>query len=428
MYVRALTPAPVSTKSFIAIVVGNALEFFDFGVYAFFAVMIGKVFFPVSSPTGQLLLSFSAFGMGFVMRPVGAMMIGSYADRVGRRAALTSTILLMALGTAIIAVTPSFASIGVAAPIAIVVARLVQGFSAGGEVGVATSYLVEVAPTGKRGVFGSLQAATQSVASIAGAGMGFALSLVMSDAALAQWGFRVPFALGIAIAPVGLYIRKQLPETADVEHAPRTNLLVIKALFTSKSARPMVLCALGIIGPTITTYVLMQYMTSYAMTVLAMPTSISMLVSVASGCAALGGALLGGWASDFYGRRTVMIWPRLIMLLAAAPIFSVIFASRTSFALLSGVSLLTFLHAVSATPLIVALSESFPRKVRSLGVGFVYAVSVTIFGGSASATATWLVAFTHSPIAPAWYLVGSNLVSVIAVGFLKLPKPHEALD
>ena len=420
---------PLDTKTFIATVLGNALEFFDFGVYAFFAVMIGKVFFPVSSEAGQLLLSFSAFGMGFIMRPVGAIMIGSYADRRGRRAALTATILLMALGTAVIAFTPSYAAIGVAAPIAIVVARLLQGFSAGGEVGVATSYLVEVAPHGKRGLFGSLQGATQSVASVTGAGLGFGLSLVLSDAALTQWGFRVPFALGIVIAPIGLYIRKQLPETAHVEErGQRTTLHVIRDLFTKTSTRPIVLCMLGIIGPTITTYVLNSYMTSYAMTVLGMPTSTSMLVSIVSNVIGFGAALLGGWASDRVGRRPLIIWPRVVMLLGVVPVFSLILASRSAFALIAGVATLGFFHGLSSAALIVALPESFPRHVRSLGVGFVYAVSVSIFGGSASAMATWLVAATQSPMAPAWYLVVANMVSLVAVSFLRLPKPHEAID
>ncbi|HSO36630.1 MAG TPA: MFS transporter [Labilithrix sp.] len=166
------TRTPISISTFLATVIGNCLEFFDFGVYAYFAVMIGKVFFPVGSATGQLLLSFAAFGVGFVMRPLGAVVLGAYADRAGRRAALTATILLMAVGTGIIAVTPSYATIGLAAPIAIVVARLLQGFSAGGEVGVATSYLVEVALPGRRGIFGSLQSATQGLASIGGAGLG----------------------------------------------------------------------------------------------------------------------------------------------------------------------------------------------------------------------------------------------------------------
>ena len=418
----------LSTTTFLATVIGNCLEFFDFGVYAYFAVMIGKVFFPVSSPTGQLLLSFAAFGVGFIMRPLGAVILGAYADRAGRRAALTATIMLMALGTGIIALTPGYATIGVAAPIAIVVARLLQGFSAGGEVGVATSYLVEVASPGRRGIYGSLQSATQGLAAVGGASLGYGLSLLLSDAALTQWGWRIPFALGLVIAPVGLVIRKNLPETIDVDTAERSSVAVIRELLHARYARPIVLGILGIIGPTVSTYVLGHYITSYAMTVLGMPTSMAMLVSVFSGIVICFAALLGGWASDRIGRRAIIILPRLALLFAVVPVFTIIVATRTPFALIVGISGLMLLQASSAAVLIVALPESFPRNVRSLGVAFVYSVSVSIFGGSASAIATWLVASTHSPMAPAWYLVGTNLVSLIALWFLHLPRPDQALD
>ena len=422
------TRTPISTSTFLATVIGNCLEFFDFGVYAYFAVMIGKVFFPVGSATGQLLLSFAAFGVGFVMRPLGAVILGAYADRAGRRAALTATILLMAIGTGIIAVTPSYASIGLAAPIAIVIARLLQGFSAGGEVGVATSYLVEVAAPGKRGLFGSLQSATQGIAAIGGASLGYGLARVLSDEALTQWGWRIPFALGLVIAPVGLIIRKQLPETMDEHAAKRSSVAVVRELLHARYARAVVLGMVGIIGPTVSTYVLGHYITSYAMTVLGMPTSTSMLVSIVSGVAVSFAALFGGWASDRVGRRALIILPRLALLLAVVPVFTAIVTARTPFALIAGISGLMVLHGASAAVLIVALPESFPRKVRSLGVAFVYAVSVSIFGGSASAIATWLVAATHSPMAPAWYLVATNAISLTALWFLHLPKPHESID
>lgn len=171
----------------------------------------------------------------------------------------------------------------------------------------------------------------------------------------------------------------------------RTSLGVIRDLFTPRLARPMVLCALGIVGATISTYVLGQYITSYAMTVLGMPTSTAMLVAVASGMMVFFGALLGGWASDHVGRRWMMIAPRVALLLLVVPVFGAMVAARTSFALVTGIAFLTLLQATSAAALIVALPECFPRNVRSLGVGVVYAVSVTIFGGSASAMATWLI-------------------------------------
>ena len=414
--------------SFAATVIGNALEFFDFGVYAYFAVMIGKTFFPVSSALGQLLLSFAAFAVGSITRPLGAVLIGAYGDRAGRRAALTLTIMTMAGGTLLLAATPSYATIGVLAPISVVIARLLQGFSAGGEVGVATSYLVEVAPPGRRGLYGSLQSGTQAIASFAAALLGYGLSLLLSESALTQWGWRIPFFIGLAIAPVGLYIRKRLPETMDTNVGPRTSARVMRDLLKAEFVRPIVLGAIGIIGPTTTTYVLGQYMTSYVLTVLHMPTSIGMLVSVCTGFFAFFAALAGGIASDRVGRRWVMTAPRAILIVAVVPTFGFVISSRSIAVLLVGMSALMILHATSTTALIVALPEAFPRKVRSLAVGFVYSISVAIFGGTTPAVATWLVSVTKSPMAPAWYLVVTNVVSLLAVAFLVGPPPHESID
>jgi MFS family permease len=423
----ALASGP-TTSTLVATVIGNWLEFFDFGVYTFFAVMIGKQFFPVHSATGQLLLSFGAFGVGFVMRPLGGFVLGAYADRAGRKAAMTATILLRALGTGLIAFTPSYAAIGVAAPVAIVLARLLQGFSAGGEVGAATSYLVEVAPPGRRGLFGSFQYATQGLASVTGALLGFALSLALSDDALTRWGWRVPFALGILIAPVGFVIRNKLPETHDVGGARRSSGDVMRSLFVRRHARPITLGFLAIIGATISAYVLGHYMTTYAMTVLKMPTSTAMLASVASGTMVFAGSLVGGWASDKLGRRALMIAPRVALLIAVIPVFIAITHARTPAVLLTGVAGLTFLQAMSGAVLILALPESFPREVRSLGVALVYAAGVTIFGGSAQVVVTWILAVTGDPMSPAWYLVVTNFVSVAALLFLEVRPPHQALD
>ena len=251
---------------------------------------------------------------------------------------------------------------------------------------------------------------------------------MLPEAALTQWGWRIPFALGLVIAPVGLVIRKSLPETIDVATAERSSIAVIRELLHARYARAIVLGILGIIGPTVSTYVLGHYITSYAMSVLGMPTSTAMLVSVFSGTAVCFGAVLGGWASDRVGRRAIIILPRVVLLFAVVPVFAAIVAARTPLSLIVGISSLMFLQAASAAVLIVALPESFPRHVRSLGVAFVYAVSVSIFGGSASGIATWLVAITHSPMAPAWYLVATNLVSLIALWFLHVPRPTDALD
>jgi MHS family proline/betaine transporter-like MFS transporter len=212
---RSLTGFPLV----IAAIVGNALEWFDFTVYSLFSATIAKVFFPVGTELGSLLLTLATFGVGFVLRPVGAVVLGQYADRAGRRAALSLIILLMSVGTAIIAFTPSYARIGAAAPILIVVARLIQGFSVGGEFGGATAFLIESAPPDRRGLYASWQFAGQAAAALAGSLTGVAVTSLLTAEQVLAWGWRVPFLLGLLIAPVGLYLRSRMADTPGFQRA-----------------------------------------------------------------------------------------------------------------------------------------------------------------------------------------------------------------
>ena len=212
---------PVRRRVIIAAIIGTALEFYDFTTYALFATIIGRQFFPVASESGQLLLALATFGVGFVTRPLGAVILGAYADQAGRKAALTLSLALMVVGTALIALTPSYATIGLAAPVLIVLARLLQGFSAGGEIGAATTYILASAPASRRGLYGSWQTAVQGVAGLAGSLMGFGLSLTLSPDSMDAWGWRVPFLFGLLIGPVGLYLRKHMSESVSSPHRKR---------------------------------------------------------------------------------------------------------------------------------------------------------------------------------------------------------------
>ena len=220
----------MTRKAVVAVVIGNWLEFYDFIVYTFFAVMIGEAFFPGGNATAKLLASLATFGAGFLTRPIGAAIIGAYADRHGRRAALTITILLMAAASALVGLTPSYDQIGIAAPAILVFARLVQGFSCGGEVGPATTNLLESAPHHKRALFTAWQSYSQSLAVIFGSLIGLILAATLSKHGLYSWGWRVPFLLGIVIAPVGLYIRSRLPDTIEKHEAHASTVAVLDHL------------------------------------------------------------------------------------------------------------------------------------------------------------------------------------------------------
>ncbi|MBL8781494.1 MAG: MFS transporter [Alphaproteobacteria bacterium] len=431
------TAAPkVPTKAIAAVVIGNWLEFYDFIVFSFFAVMIAKAFFPpelitdypfldamiksvlpanmASGSIVGLLAVLATFWTGFLTRPIGAVIIGAYADRVGRKAAMTFTIMLMAVGTAIVAFTPGYATIGIAAPILLIVGRLIQGFSCGGEVGPATSYLLESAQPHQRAALTSWQGTSQQFAGIAGTGLGLALAASLSEAQLYDWGWRVPFIIGILIGPVGFYIRRVLPETMDKHEAHETSGAVLGNLF-AKYWWTIILAVFCIVGPTISTYVF-GYMTTYAIKTLNLSPEIGMLTTLSGYIAAAIGIPIGAWASDKFGVKVSILVPRVLFLLIVFQGFVLMTTPGASVQTLLAVNIvLNFLMALSYGGLYVLLTEGFPKAVRSSGLSIAYAVSVTVFGGSTQLVIAYLIETFQNPLVPAYYQIAANIVSVVAV-------------
>lgn len=412
----------VPARAVVAVVIGNWLEFYDFVVFTFFALMISQAFFPPELMSGSqeekqflsLLAALATFWAGFLTRPIGALVIGAYADRAGRKAAMTLTIMLMALGTAIVALTPAYSVIGIWAPALLVFGRLIQGFSCGGEVGPATSYLLETAPPNRRAALTAWQGTSQQFAGVAGTGLGLILAASLSKEDLYDWGWRIPFLIGLLILPVGIYIRSVLPETMDKHEAHETSTAVLSALF-SRHWRSIVLGVLIIVGPTISTYV-SGYMTTYVIRTLKLPADIGMLVTFVGYVAAIAGIPLGAWAADRFGIKVSILVPRIIFLLVVFQAFVLITAKGVSVEVLLGVSIvLNFLLALSYGGLYVLLTEAFPKAVRSSGLSIAYAVSVTVFGGSTQLVVTWLMEQLNDPLVPAWYQMGANILSIIAV-------------
>jgi MFS family permease len=401
-----------------ATVAGNALEFYDFLTYATFAVYIGRAFFPTGNAFASLLLTLATFGVGFVTRPLGGVLIGAYADRAGRRPALMLTISLMTVGTLGLAVTPSYASIGLAAPIILIIARLVQGLALGGEVGPSTAVLLECAPLHRRGSFVSWQSASQGIAVLAAGMVGFVLSNILDKAQLAAWGWRLPFALGLLIVPVGLYIRRRLPETLE---APGTRGGgAVLGLLWREHRRTLLLAILIIMCLTVSTYV-DGYMTTYALTSLGMPVSKAMLATIANGAVMAVAAVYGGRLSDRYGRKPVMILPRLALLIAVVPAFMLLIAHTTPVTLVLVTALLTLLGTLSAASVLTALGEVFPNEVRSSGLAVSYALSVSVFGGSTQFIVAWLIGVTGNRVSPGYYVVITSIISLWAMFRLPLP-------
>ena len=377
------TRPALRADSVAAVVLGNALEFYDFTIYAFFAEPIGQAFFPDKDPLHSLLASLALFGLGYVMRPIGGVIIGAFADRAGRKPAMLITIALMALGMLMLAVTPSYAAIGVSAQAIVIAGRLIQGLALGGEVGPSTAYLLEAAPQADRGFVASWQIASQGCAALFAGLLAKTLVIFIGDAAMADWGWRVMVAVGLAVVPVGLVIRNRLPETAGETKDPEaagSTLEVLERLF-HEHGRMLFLMFLVIAASTVSNSI-GTYMPIYAKSVLGLTIGVSAAVPIALGLASVLFPLLGGWLADRGGRKPIMIWPRAAIALVAIPAFLWLRQHPSAGPVYLVTFLMSALSSINAAAIIVAIPEALPREVRSAGLSIVYALSVSIFGGS----------------------------------------------
>ncbi|MDB5575230.1 MAG: proP 1 [Bradyrhizobium sp.] len=406
----------VTSAQLVGVTLGNALEFYDFLVFSFFAVQIGQCFFPAASQQTSLLSALATFGAGFFMRPLGALVIGGLGDRLGRRPMLLVSFALIGLSTLGVAITPGYASIGVAAPVIVILCRLMQGFALGGEVGASSAFLAEVAPPSGRGRYVSLQFVGHGLSMLAAGLVGVALSAMMDDAALTGWGWRIAMGLGVAIVPIGLALRRTLPETMDLdvssEPAPRLATYRGVALFA----------LLTMLSGTIATYVL-GYMTTYAKTVLLLPSSVSFGATVAVGLAYTFGSVAAGIGSDRFGRRPLMIWPMAIATVLILPGFWLLSHLPGSATLYSVSFALRFLLSMATATAFITVTESFPPRVRSGAIAVVYAIATSVFGGSTQFVVAWLTGVTGDPLAPAWYMLVAALLGLFAMSLARETAP-----
>ena len=413
-------------RTIAAATVGNALEFYDFITYSFFAIQIGRALFPAEGKFGSLLLSLATFGVGFVTRPIGGIVIGAYSDRAGRRPAMMLSFTLMGGAIVAMALIPPYTRIGVAAPILAVIARMVMGFSLGGEVGPNTAYLLESAPVKKRGLMVSWQGASQNISATVGGVVGVLLSATMSSSALDSYGWRIAFLLGAVTVPFGLWVRRGLPETLHnveesafaVAKAAATRLGTVREHWKIVGLSVVILAA-----GTISTYVT-DYMTTFAQDTLQIASGPAFGVTVVSNVAGIIGTLYGGWASDRFGRRALMIWPNLICLLMTYPVFLWIVHSRSVTALFVGMGVLNLFSNMPFGAFLAAMTESLPKNIRGGAVATIYAVSIAAFGGTCQFVIRWLIGPPPGhPMAPAWYLLVATVFGQIAMQFFPESAP-----
>ncbi|WP_425126262.1 MFS transporter [Burkholderia gladioli] len=415
-------PGP-GRSAVIAAVIGNALEWYDFTVFSFMVVVIAELFFPSSSEYASLLLTTATFGVAFFMRPIGGIVLGLYADRAGRKAALSLVILLMTAGIFLIAAAPTYAAIGIGAPLLIVFGRLLQGFSAGGEFGSATAMLIEAAPRGRRGFYGSWQMSSQSAALLVGALVGTLVTHGLSSEALHAWGWRVPFLLGLLIGPIGYYLRRHLADSevflASKASARRVTLGEVFAQHGRE-----VLCGLGsVIALTVTIYVLISYLPTFAVKQLKLPYAESFYAVIVGGLLLTVLTPLAGAWSDRIGRKTLSLWSLVATLALIYPLFLWLDAAPSVGRLVLVQGLLAITLSGYYGPFGAMIAELFPAQVRSTGLSLAYNVAVMLFGGFGQFIVTWLIKATGTPLAPTYYVMAGLALSVIAVACMPRRAP-----
>ena len=409
----AAHPQPPSMhRMIVAATIGNVLEWFDFVVYGFFAVTIAEVFFPAGTPTVSLLITFGAFGLAYFVRPLGAIVIGGFTDRAGRKAGLLLSIALMMIGTTLMAVTPGYATIGIAAPIIITLSRLLQGFSVGGEFGSAVSFLAEHGG-GRRGFAASWQFATGGMITVLASLFGVTLTTLLDHQQLVDWGWRIPYFFGMLVGPAGLYVRAKVVETPEFVEAELPPTIPISDLLRRYPLA--VLLGLGVSIISNSSFYILAYIPTYGQKTLHLSASTGFTATLVGGLIlAIGCPFFGHW-SDKISRPLIMVIACWLFVLTSYPAFWLMAAWPSLAACIVAVGWLQLVKAGYSGVLPSLLSEQFPVEVRAIGVSFGFSTAVSIFGGLAPLVATWLIAQTGDPLSPSYYLIFTALLSLIAL-------------
>jgi len=402
-----------SRRAVGAAVVGNVLEWYDFAVYGYLATIIAKNFFPPGDEVAALLATFAAFGVGFVVRPLGGIVIGRLGDTRGRKVALILTIMLMAVGTVLIGIIPSYATIGILAPILLVLARLLQGFSAGGEWGGSTAFIVEWSPADRRGFYGSFQQCSVVGGLLLGSGVAALLSSIMAPADMESWGWRIPFLLGGLIGPIGMYIRRKIDETPAyrrVAQAPATAV--------TGAPSPLLLAARAFgftVVWTVAFYIFLSYMPTFTQKYAGLSRAAALWSNTAGLLLLMIAIPAMGRLSDRIGRKPLLLACCIAFVVLPYPLFTLMLSGASLWTIVLIQLLVGFAIAPFSGAGPAAIAEIFPTGTRSTYMSTGYALAVAIFGGFAPFIATWLISETGSPISPTYYVIACAILSTIVI-------------
>ncbi len=415
--------AKQDAKNIFKVAGGNFLEMYDFAVYGFYASIIAKVFFPAENEFISILQSFIAFGVGFLMRPIGSLVLGAFMDKHGRKQGLMVTLTIMAVGTVTIAVCPGYESIGIFAPIIVVIGRLLQGFSAGAEVGGASVYLSEIAPKNLRGFYVAWQSGSQQIATIFAGAIGIGLHYFIGDALVEAWGWRIPFVIGCLVIPFIIYIRRTLDETPEFKdklskHAHKTLGAVVKNMLENYPI--IILGIMFVMMTTVTFYFITAYTPTYARNVLGFTRLDGFIVTAIVGVSNLFWLPVSGFVSDKIGRKPVLLTMTFLGMVSAYPMLNLLSDPTTlSFTKFILVELwFSFIFGAYNGAMIVSLTEVIPKQVKALGFSFSYSIAVAIFGGFTPTVATLLKEYTGQVQSPAYWLTFAAVCSFISATIL----------
>lgn len=406
--------SPSKVATVIRVTSGNFMEMFDFFLFGFYATHISATFFPSGDEFASLMLTFMTFGAGFLMRPLGAIILGAYVDRIGRRRGLIVTLSIMAMGTILIAFVPGFATIGYLAPLLVLIGRLLQGFSAGVELGGVSVYLSEMATPGHKGFYVSWQSASQQVAIIVAALLGYLLNKWMAPAQVADWGWRIPFFIGCLIVPVLFVIRRSLQETEAFlarKHRPSTGE-IFRSIVQNWGI--VVAGTMLVAMTTVSFYLITVYTPTFGKAVLKLSTTDALVVTFCVGVSNFFWLPVMGALSDRVGRRPLLIVFTVLTILTAYPAIAWLVVEPTFSKMLMVELWLSFLYASYNGAMVVALTEIMPVEVRTAGFSLAYSLATALFGGFTPAVATGLIGLTGNKAAPGWWMTFAAVCGLIA--------------
>lgn len=415
-----MTAESPNVRHIVAVVIGNALEWYDFAIYGYVAVTISKLFFPPETGWAPLLATFGLFAVSYVVRPVGGILLGHYADRYGRKAVLAVVMGLMATGSAMIALAPTYRVAGAVAPFIVLVARIVQGISAGGEFSSATAFLVEHMTPRLRGLYGAWQFSGQGAAVLLSGIIGLLVTRALRIDQLESWGWRLPFLLGAIVGPIGLYIRLRLVETPEfirdrLENDRRQSSIVA----TLATFHRGIAIAFGLVlGGTAAFYVLFVFIPTYAVRVLKLELGTALVAPIVAGAIVTVCCPLMGYLSDRIGRRRIMGTAIVVFAAAVYPAFQWLQAAPNLTTLATVEAGFGILFSAYAGPFSAAIAELFPVHGRATAMATAYNLGVSVFGGGAPFIVTWLIAVTGDPTAPAYYVLLGMALSLVAIAVL----------